>query len=68
MKCGSLLSPLLDLPASEVAAVAANTTRKWRCKSCGSSDDVKTLTLPYVFRYLVAELGAMNIKVSLEVK
>lgn len=55
------------MPASEVAAVASNVTRKWRCKSCETSDHVKVLPLPYVFRYLVAELGAMNIKVSLEV-
>jgi DNA-directed RNA polymerase I subunit RPA2 len=51
-----------------MAAVASNVTRKWSCKICETSEDIKVLSLPYVFRYLVAELGAMNIKVSLDVK
>ncbi|CAB4021290.1 DNA-directed RNA polymerase I subunit RPA2-like [Paramuricea clavata] len=68
VKCGSLLSPIFDKPASEMAAVASNVTRKWSCKICETSEDIKVLSLPYVFRYLVAELGAMNIKVSLDVK
>ncbi|XP_046846262.1 DNA-directed RNA polymerase I subunit RPA2-like [Xenia sp. Carnegie-2017] len=68
VKCGSLLSPIFDKCSTEMAAVSSNRTRKWRCKTCETSEHIKVLSLPYVFRYLVAELGAMNIKVSLDVK
>ena len=67
-KCGSILSPLLDKPAVEVAAVAAHKERKWTCKVCESTEHIQLLAFPYVFRYLVAELAAMNIKVALDVK
>ena len=67
-KCGSILSPLLDKPAVEVAAAAAHRERKWTCITCESSEHIQLLAFPYVFRYLVAELAGMNIKTSLEVK
>ena len=46
---------------------ASDRTRRWTCKSCKKKDVVQTITLPFVFRYLVAELSAMNIKVKLDV-
>ncbi|XP_020616310.1 DNA-directed RNA polymerase I subunit RPA2-like isoform X2 [Orbicella faveolata] len=67
-KCGSILSPLLDKPAVELAAAAAHRERKWTCKTCESSEHIQLLAFPYVFRYLVAELAGMNIKTSLEVR
>jgi len=67
-KCGSILSNLLDKPAVEIAAAAAHRERKWTCKACESSEHIQLLAFPYVFRYLVAELAGMNIKVSLDVK
>lgn len=67
-KCGSILSSLLDKPAAEVAAAAAHKERKWTCKTCDSGENIQLLAFPYVFRYLVAELAGMNIKVSLDVK
>ncbi|KAK2570429.1 DNA-directed RNA polymerase I subunit RPA2 [Acropora cervicornis] len=67
-KCGSILSSLLDKPAAEVAAAAAHKDRKWTCKTCDSGENIQLLAFPYVFRYLVAELAGMNIKVSLDVK
>lgn len=67
-KCGSILSSLLDKPAVDVAAAAAHRERKWTCKTCENSEHIQLLAFPYVFRYLVAELAGMNIKVSLDVK
>lgn len=49
-------------------AAAALRGRKWTCKTCESSDHIQLLAFPYVFRYLVAELAGMNIKVSMDVK
>jgi len=67
-QCGSLLSPIFDKPADELAAVSAHDKRRWRCLQCKSIKDIKELTIPYVFRYLVAELAAMNIRVNIDVK
>ena len=38
------------------------------CKLCGNSDNITKVLVPYVFKYLVAELTAMNIRVVLDVK
>jgi DNA-directed RNA polymerase beta subunit len=39
------------------------------CRICGdAASDVVKIEVPYVFRYLLAELLSMNVKVSLDVK
>uniref|UniRef100_A0A8D0HDK0 DNA-directed RNA polymerase subunit beta n=1 Tax=Sphenodon punctatus TaxID=8508 RepID=A0A8D0HDK0_SPHPU len=65
VKCGSLLSPLLEKPPPSWSATH---NRKYNCTVCKRSDTVETISVPYVFRYFVAELAAMNIKVKLDVK
>jgi DNA-directed RNA polymerase I subunit RPA2 len=64
VKCGSLLSPLLEKPPPSWSAMR---NRKYNCTLCNRSDTVDTVSVPYVFRYFVAELAAMNIKVKLDV-
>uniref|UniRef100_A0A3Q2Q067 DNA-directed RNA polymerase subunit beta n=1 Tax=Fundulus heteroclitus TaxID=8078 RepID=A0A3Q2Q067_FUNHE len=63
--CGSLLSPLLEKPPP---AWSAMRHRRTACALCGKSDSIDSVSVPYVFRYFVAELAAMNIKVKLDVK
>lgn len=63
--CGSLLSPLLEKPPPFWSATRH---RKTVCTLCGKSDSIDSVSVPYVFRYFVAELAAMNIKVKLNVK
>ncbi|KAM8860351.1 DNA-directed RNA polymerase I subunit RPA2 [Spinachia spinachia] len=63
--CGSLLSPLLEKPPPYWSALRH---RKIVCVLCGKSDSVDSVSVPYVFRYFVAELAAMNIKVKLDIK
>uniref|UniRef100_A0A3B4BB91 DNA-directed RNA polymerase subunit beta n=1 Tax=Periophthalmus magnuspinnatus TaxID=409849 RepID=A0A3B4BB91_9GOBI len=63
--CGSLLSPLLEKPPPHWSSTRH---RKTVCMLCGKSESIDTVSVPYVFRYFVAELAAMNIKVKLEVK
>lgn len=65
LSCGSLLSPLLDKPPPHWSSTKH---RQTRCALCGKSDTIDTVSVPYVFRYFIAELAAMNIKVRLEVK
>ena len=67
-RCGSLLSPLMEKPASEVAAASFEKGRDWVCRVCGVPQTVQSIAVPYVFRYLCAELAAMNIKLSLDVQ
>ncbi|XP_021567519.1 DNA-directed RNA polymerase I subunit RPA2 isoform X4 [Carlito syrichta] len=64
VKCGSLLSPLLEKPPPSWSAMR---NRKYNCTLCNRSDTIDTVSVPYVFRYFVAELAAMNIKVKLDV-
>uniref|UniRef100_A0A8C3WA75 DNA-directed RNA polymerase n=1 Tax=Catagonus wagneri TaxID=51154 RepID=A0A8C3WA75_9CETA len=62
--CGSLLSPLLEKPPPSWSAMR---NRKYSCSLCHRSDTIDTVSVPYVFRYFVAELAAMNIKVKLDI-
>ncbi|XP_036402565.1 DNA-directed RNA polymerase I subunit RPA2 [Megalops cyprinoides] len=65
LDCGSLLSPLLEKPPPSWSATRH---RKIVCTLCGKSDSIDMVSVPYVFRYFIAELAAMNIKVKLDVK
>ncbi|XP_065195926.1 DNA-directed RNA polymerase I subunit RPA2-like [Sycon ciliatum] len=68
-KCGSLLSPCPDpLASGPDAATGANSRRKWTCRSCQNGANVHTVAVPYVFRYLTAELAALNINMKLGTK
>jgi DNA-directed RNA polymerase I subunit RPA2 len=70
-RCGSLLS------VSMMTTMGINRTndddngisdhsRRPCCRSCDSDDRVQVVQVPRVFRYLTAELVAMNIKVQLK--
>ncbi|XP_055025762.1 DNA-directed RNA polymerase I subunit RPA2 [Misgurnus anguillicaudatus] len=63
--CGSMLSPLLEKPPPHWSATRHRNTI---CLLCNKSDSIETVSVPYVFRYFVAELAAMNIKIKLDVK
>ena len=39
-----------------------------RCVQCGTGRHLQRVALPYVFRHLVTELAAMNIKCTLDVR
>lgn len=70
-KCGSLLGISLETPLVDYAVstkMFGNNSRQWTCAICQSSKELEAIYLPYVFRYLVAELCAMNVKTVLEVK
>ncbi|KAJ8320233.1 hypothetical protein KUTeg_001820 [Tegillarca granosa] len=66
--CGSILSPVLEKPPSATAAVSSESRRKWTCITCKRTDCISIITVPYVFRYLIAELAAMNINVEMKIK
>ncbi|XP_003739764.1 DNA-directed RNA polymerase I subunit RPA2 [Galendromus occidentalis] len=59
--CGSVLSPVYMKPEQSVVRI-------WTCSDCKSSKDIVVIPIPYVFRYLVAELASVNMKIKLDVK
>ncbi|CAM6092481.1 unnamed protein product [Calypogeia fissa] len=73
VKCGSLLSttgvPHRKSSAGLYSGLASGKKRESRviCRVCNSSRDIENVALPFVFRYLAAELAAMNIKLTLTV-
>ncbi|XP_061179833.1 DNA-directed RNA polymerase I subunit RPA2-like [Saccostrea echinata] len=67
MECGSILAPHLEKPSKGSVADVSEKVRQWKCRACKKTDSVQIVTIPFVFRYLVAELAAMNIRVKLDV-
>lgn len=61
-KCGSIMTPMLGPPS------AVTRKRRITCATCNSGDAIDEIALPYVFRYLTAELMAMNIRMVLNVQ
>ncbi|XGW22868.1 hypothetical protein V3C99_005246 [Haemonchus contortus] len=71
-RCGSILSVLMDTKTKAAAlksrkgtSSADDYTEKQICRNCGKDDQVYLVQVPRVFRYLTAELAAMNIKIHL---
>ena len=59
--CGSIVSPI-SAPATSLTPQRAIT-----CRSCQTGKHIEVVAIPYVFRYLVTELLAMNVKLVLDV-
>ncbi|KAK9741909.1 hypothetical protein RND81_03G137100 [Saponaria officinalis] len=69
--CGSVLSSTMVEPhkiaVQKIGGLPpARAPKKVFCHSCQTSKGMETVAMPYVFRYLAAELAAMNIKMFLE--
>lgn len=60
--CGGIL-PVQSIPKS-----VANRTRGLKCVACGDDGQVVRINVPYVYRYLTAELSAMNIRLALDLQ
>ncbi|KAF3499058.1 hypothetical protein F2Q69_00045762 [Brassica cretica] len=69
--CGSLLtSSVLNVQQKKLIREIGNlppgrTPKKVTCASCKTSKGMETVAMPYVFRYLAAELASMNIKMTI---
>lgn len=71
--CGSILSTTsiqqqkqIQKPKKFGGLPPARPPKKVICHACQSSKGMETVAMPYVFRYLAAELAAMNIKMTLQ--
>lgn len=63
-RCGSVLSPVA---AGTVLGNALGEPPKVHCHTCQRSDALDVIAIPFVFRYLAAELMAMNIEIKLHI-
>eukprot|EP00271_Cylindrocystis_brebissonii_P006048 TRINITY_DN18592_c0_g1_i1.p1 TRINITY_DN18592_c0_g1~~TRINITY_DN18592_c0_g1_i1.p1 ORF type:complete len:1240 (+),score=272.61 TRINITY_DN18592_c0_g1_i1:100-3819(+) len=71
--CGSLLSPWIEPQARDPVALLklgggaseASRRRRVTCHLCNTGRGIERVAMPFVFKYLAAELAAMNIKVTL---
>ena len=52
-------------PASSAPFPTSERSSHWKCCMCSDGGQIEIVSVPYVFRYLVAELAAMNIRVEL---
>ncbi|KAL6977160.1 DNA-directed RNA polymerase I subunit RPA2 [Sarracenia purpurea var. burkii] len=69
--CGSILTTSLIHPQKRVVREIGGLPpgrahKKVTCMACQTSKGMETVAMPYVFRYLAAELAAMNIKMTLK--
>lgn len=62
-RCGSILSPIVE--GMSMAGLGQDV--KVTCHTCERGDAIDVIAVPFVFRYLAAELMAMNIEIKLHV-
>ncbi|CAD6184400.1 unnamed protein product [Caenorhabditis auriculariae] len=72
-RCGSLLSVLMSTKLIQETRARRqgepiDYTEKQVCRNCFKDDQVFLMQVPRVFRYLVAELAAMNVKLHLDIE
>ncbi|XP_047338761.1 DNA-directed RNA polymerase I subunit 2 [Impatiens glandulifera] len=70
--CGSILtSSIVHQQKRAVREIGGlppgRSPKKVVCVSCKTSEGMEEVAMPYVFRYLAAELAAMNIKMTLQI-
>ena len=69
--CGSVLTATAIQPQKRAVREIhglppARTPKNYICQSCKTGKGMETVAMPYVFKYLAAELAAMNIKMELQ--
>jgi len=65
-RCHTILSPLL-MSQPELGG-STTFTHQIVCQHCNKRDEIHNVSVPYVFRYLAAELASVGVKVNLEIQ
>jgi len=60
--CGSILSPVIRAHYR-----GSQYEQRVSCKVCQEKGNVEEVEMPYIFRYLVAQLASVNIKIKIDV-
>ncbi|WOL19443.1 DNA-directed RNA polymerase I subunit 2 [Canna indica] len=71
--CGSVLTASAIQPQKKAVREIyglppARTPKSYICHACKTGKGLETVAMPYVFKYLAAELAAMNIKMELQLR
>ena len=70
-RCESIMSPIPHFYSRTSSSIDNSSNNgnvsKGRCTSCGKSDAIDSITLPFVYRYLAAELMAMGVRMRIKV-
>lgn len=62
-----MVSPVLEKTTPTDPSLCHTPAGEWKCRLCQEEGRIDVISVPYVFRYLIAELAAMNIRVKVEV-
>jgi len=64
--CGSIVSPIVKIPKLPIGSTLVETPRP-KCAFCGKENSIDMIEIPYIFKYLVEQLAAVNIKIKIDV-
>ncbi|KAI5063258.1 hypothetical protein GOP47_0021805, partial [Adiantum capillus-veneris] len=68
--CGSLIAPMSDSQSKQGQShlpTVGGRIKKATCRYCKTGKGIEKVAMPFAFRYLTAELAAMNVKLTLKV-
>lgn len=69
--CGSLIAPMYVCEIQKQGQVSfpalGGRMKKATCRHCKTGKGIERVAMPFAFRYLTAELAAMNVKLALKV-
>lgn len=60
--CGTFVGPMVEIAKMGDDLKVLRT--KASCRLCGIDSDMGKVEIPYIFKYLIAQLGALNINVK----
>ena len=67
-KCGSVLTPT-NVPTEKTKDFkTSNQVDRYECAACGPDAKLVITDMPYVIKYLSAELACMNVKMNFKFK
>lgn len=61
--CGTFLGPMVEVAKLMDDSKILRT--KSTCRLCGINSDVGNVEIPYIFKFLISQLGAVNINVKM---
>ena len=66
--CGTFLPPSVQLPSGAIRKAAFNKhpTIRCKCSVCPDGGKIEEIMVPYVYKYLIAELGSVNLRICIK--
>lgn len=66
--CGTFLPPLIQVPSRGIRGGVYSRSAKviHKCNVCPDGGHIEEIMAPYVYKYLVAELASVNLRVAMK--